>query len=235
MNTSKQILVIQHTPEETPGIVSQMMADRNLSVKTFHPWKDGILPQDLSPFDALLVMGGPMGVYESGRFPYLNREQEIIQTMIEANKPVAGVCLGSQLIASVLGAKVAPSPRMEIGWYRVELSQQALTSPFFKEVPSDFMAFHWHGDQFELPREATPLASSAITPCQAFSFGKKTLALLFHLEVTEDLVKQMTQDFPEDVTKGGESIEEIIAGIKTNLAPLHGIARQVFGTWLDLL
>jgi GMP synthase (glutamine-hydrolysing) len=120
----------------------------------------------------LIVMGGPMGVYEEARFPFLRRERNLIERALADRVPVLGICLGSQLLASALGAPVRKGLRKEIGWHPVYLEDAAGDDPLFRETPVEFDAFHWHGDVFDLPTGAVRLAHSSLTEYQAFRYGE---------------------------------------------------------------
>ena len=149
---------------------------------------------------------------------------------MKLNKPVLGVCLGSQLLASVLGAPVKSSGRQEIGWHVVTTEPD----PLWAGVPGSFQALHWHGDIFDLPRGATRLASSAMTEQQAFRLGK-SLGLLFHLEVTESAIEGMAQEFPGDLAKVGLTHTQLVDQSREHLPALRGIGAKVFGRWVDWL
>lgn len=129
----------------------------------------------------MVILGGPMSAYDP--LPWLEEEKRFIDGAIREGKKVLGICLGAQLIADVLGAKVYPGPEKEIGWFPVTLSEAAQESRLFAEVPHEIIPLHWHGDTFDLPKGASRLASSELTPNQAFSLGTTVLALQFHLEM----------------------------------------------------
>src|SRR5262249_22554762 len=128
------------------------------------------VPQTLD--DAgLIVMGGPMGVYEADRYPFLRQEMALIERAVGDGKPVLGVCLGSQLLAAALGADVYKGPQKEIGWYPITLSEAGARDRLLAGVPRTFIGYSWHGDVFAVPPGATGLASSELTACQAFRFA----------------------------------------------------------------
>ncbi len=143
-------------------------------------------------FDMLIVMGGPMSVYEEDKYPWLIEEKRVISEAIDAGKIVLGICLGSQFVAAALGANVYPGKQTEIGWHPLQLTQEGKASVLSSLEHQT--VFHWHGDTFDIPSGAELLASSAATPHQAFKY-KNTLALQFHLEVTEESLTGMCQTF----------------------------------------
>jgi GMP synthase-like glutamine amidotransferase len=140
-----------------------------------------------------------MNIYEHDRYPWLIREKFLIRDACVKNKQVLGICLGSQLVADVLGGAVSENEEPEIGWFDVSLTEQARTSELFAAFPSTFAAFHWHGDTFRLPPGATPLMSSVACARQGFSWGEgRVLGLQFHLEVElDDARRWLAIDAPE--------------------------------------
>jgi GMP synthase (glutamine-hydrolysing) len=155
----------------------------------------------------------------------------LIEDALRRDLPILGVCLGSQLLATALGAAVKPGPQQEIGWLPVTLRDD----PLWGDAPRQFTAFHWHGDVFTLPAGATLLASSALTPVQAFRHGKKAMGLLFHLEVTAPQVAEMVSLFADELHPAGVDARAIRAGTKKHLAPLQAIGAGVFGRWAKLI
>ncbi|MGQ9920895.1 MAG: type 1 glutamine amidotransferase [Desulfobacca sp.] len=144
-----------------------------------------------SDFDWLVVMGGPMNIYEEDRYPWLAQEKACISEAIAHGRLVLGICLGAQLIADVLGGPVTQNAYKEIGWFPVTLTTAASTSPIFHDFPSEFMAFHWHGDTFAVPPGAQAMATSVACAQQAFTYTNKVVALQFHLESTPTSVRKL--------------------------------------------
>ena len=178
------VWVIQHIHCETPGIIAEALDREGISIQSVRVFAGEQIPKEMGAAAGLIVMGGPVGVYEQDRYPFLRDEIYLIEQALTEKKAILGVCLGSQLLAAVLGAKVAKGKQKEIGWYPVTLSRAAMADPLWKGIESPFTAYHWHGDVFELPRGAEALASSALTPCQAFCYGDHAYGFLFHMEVT---------------------------------------------------
>ncbi|MBI3650541.1 MAG: type 1 glutamine amidotransferase [Acidobacteria bacterium] len=170
-------------------------------------------PPDVQSIDALIVLGGPMNIYEEENFPWLLDEKRCIREFIKTAKPVLGICLGAQLIADALGAKVYRNRHKEIGWLPIDLTEAALKLPLFQGVPERFTPFHWHGDTFDLPTDATPLATSAACKNQAFLYGEQVLALQFHLECNNAALAKMIAHESADMTVGEyvQSADEILA------------------------
>jgi GMP synthase-like glutamine amidotransferase len=167
-----------HVPFEGLGSISEWISSNNHSLTSTNWWESSYHNE---PFDVLIIMGGPMGVYDETKLHWLNEEKSLIKQTIQEGKKVLGICLGSQLIAEVLGAKVYPNHQKEIGWFPI-----SGTSEF-----DGLTVFHWHGDTFDLPNGAELVASSPACKHQAFRFGVKVLGLQFHLEVRVEDVKRM--------------------------------------------
>jgi GMP synthase (glutamine-hydrolysing) len=231
----KPVIVVQHIQCETPGTIAEVLDARGIprhAIRVFHG--DPVPPQ-VDEAAGLVIMGGPMGVYEQARYPFLRDEIRLLESALRAEVPVLGVCLGSQLLASALGAKVAPGTRKEIGWHPVWLSQSAGDDPLWKGAQPRFTAFHWHGDVFDLPRGAVSLASSELTACQAFRHGDNAYGLLFHMEVTDQLVSGMVKDCSDELTAAGISGMEILTKRSEHLPQLRSLGQSVFGRWTDLV
>jgi len=227
------ILVIQQAEVETPGIICRLASKRNVHLEYVRTFAGQSVPGRLGDHAGLLIMGGPMGVYEQDDYPFLGDELLLIAAAVGAAAPVLGICLGSQLLAAALGADVKPGKQKEIGWYPVTLSSEARTDRLFQDLPPHFICFHWHGDVFSLPRGATPLASSALTPCQAFRYAKNAYGLLFHLEVEEDQILKMVNTFGDELRREGIARCRILEDGLLNLSAMHPLAEAVLGRWLD--
>jgi GMP synthase (glutamine-hydrolysing) len=182
----------------------------------------------------LIVMGGPMSVYDSGRLPHLIYEMRLIAAALAADRPVLGICLGSQLLAHVLGSKVYAAPSKEIGWHRVRLTESGRRDPLWSGAPDEFQGFHWHGDVFDLPHGCECLASSALTACQAFRSGVSAYGILFHPEVTESLIGGMAASFPDELAEVGVTPEQLCHGAKEHLPGLSSFGERFFGGWARL-
>lgn len=155
-------------------------------------------------FDLLVVMGGPMSVHDEREYPWLKREKRLIDEALRAAKGVLGVCLGAQLLADVLGARVYRSGEKEIGWHPVRAvrNRPDAASPWAATLPDSFLAFHWHGETFDLPSGAVHLAETDVCPHQAFAIGSQVLALQFHLEVTPESVGELATHCAGDLDGG---------------------------------
>ncbi len=196
-----QIHYLQHVPLEDPGTILKLARSRGHRVSSTRFHEGQGLPA-LDDFHWLIVMGGPMNVYQEGEYPWLLSEKRFIERAIRARKVLLGVCLGAQLIADVLGARVRKNAFEEIGWFPVWKTQEADGSSLFREFPSEMEAFHWHGDTFDLPRGAIHVARSAGCEQQGFVYEERVVGLQFHLEMTEEMARQMVEEGKEEMAMG---------------------------------
>jgi GMP synthase-like glutamine amidotransferase len=171
---------LMHVPFEGLGGMEGWFVASGYTLTRTRLFAHEALP-DVSTFDGLVVMGGPMRVDDERHYAWLVEEKKFIEKAIARDIPIIGVCLGAQLIAKVLGAKVERNIQSEIGWFPVTLTPSGAASPHLQGFPQAFMAFHWHGDTFEIPHEAEQLARSEACNNQAFAY-KNVIALQFHLE-----------------------------------------------------
>ena len=233
--------MLQHIACETLGTIEQVLHNCGLTPHYVRLFDGEPVPERLGrDVCGLIVMGGPMGVYEQARYPHLRDEMHLIERALKEERPIFGTCLGSQLLASVLGSDVRQGERKEIGWHLVTLSEEAAEDTIWSPLAAGadarspaFTAFHWHGDVFALPAGAVPLASSDITPCQAFVHGN-AYGTLFHMEVTEKIVRDLVATFASELTQEGLDGPEIVAAAATHLAQLQSRGRTVFEGWTGL-
>jgi GMP synthase (glutamine-hydrolysing) len=176
------VLALRHVPFEDLGYFESVLADRGLGVRYVDAVTDDLAVIDAVRPDLVVVLGGPIGAYEDAAYPFLGDELRLIEHRLRANRPTLGICLGAQLIARALGARVHPGSVKEIGWAPLTLTEAGKRSPLRFIAQGGGIVLHWHGDTFELPDGAVHLASSALYENQAFSWGQSALALQFHAE-----------------------------------------------------
>ncbi len=227
------VLILQHVRPEPPGTIAKALDAQGHSFRTLQVFRGDRVPDSFTA-DRLVVMGGPMGVADLDDRPHLARECALIEQALQTERPVLGVCLGSQLLAHVLGADVRPGPTKEIGWGPVELTDAAADDPLFREVADPFQAFHWHGDVFTIPRGGVRLARTVQTEHQAFRYGRTAYGLLFHLEVTPKTVAWMTTAFQDELAEEGLDDAKIRRAAATHESALGATAQHVFGRWACL-
>ncbi len=189
-----QIHTILHAPYEDIGNIKSWAQKNECQISKTHIFNGEKFPEDLSEIDFLLIMGGPMCVYDDNEFPWLIHEKKFIEKAINSPiKKILGICLGAQLLANVLGAEVRKNRVKEIGWFPVNLTMDGKEHPAFKDVPGAFNALHWHGDTFDIPLGAKHIAFSAFCENQAFSY-ENIIGLQFHPEVNRDLLAGFLKD-----------------------------------------
>jgi GMP synthase (glutamine-hydrolysing) len=204
---------LQHDAAEGPGSFAQWAHAKGHTIYGTRLCDDEPLPQ-LHGLDWLVILGGPMNVYQSAEHPWLAREKKFIESAIAADKKLVGVCLGAQLIADVLGASVRRNEYSEIGWYPVQLTKAGHQSQLFNFLPGEFNVLHWHGDTFELPQGATHIARSEACAHQAFTYGDNVVGLQFHLEYSRAGVQALLQSCADELSEGPyiQTVEEMLCG-----------------------
>jgi GMP synthase (glutamine-hydrolysing) len=231
---SGTVLVVQHVACETLGTIEHALRAQRLAHRYVRVHAGDHIPLEGNDSCGLIVMGGPMSVYESERLPHLVQEMRLIESALADHLPVLGVCLGSQLLAQVLGSEVSAGPRKEIGWHRVRLTEPGQRDPLWAGAPAEFQGFHWHGDVFDVPPGCEALASSDQTACQAFRSGTSAYGVLFHMEVTESLIGSMAAGFRDELAHAGGNIEQLRLGAQEHLASLSSISERFFAGWARL-
>lgn len=223
---------LQHVPFEDVGSLLTDIQAKGHSLSTTH-WYKGDQAPDLETFDALIVMGGPMGIYDEDQHPWLAAEKELIHKAIAANKKVLGICLGAQLIACVLGAQVTRNAHREIGWFPLQIDESAKEHPVAKILSTCENVFHWHGDTFAIPAQAQLLASSQACAHQAYVIDNQVYGFQFHLETTETSASALIHHCAEDLD-GSTYVQNAndIMKDKKNFADINTAMSAVFDHWI---
>lgn len=201
MGAALNVHCLQHVPFEGPANIAKWIHARRHRLTTTRLDRGEALP-GLDRVDWIVVMGGPMNVYEYRHHPWLRDEKRYLEAALAANKTLLGVCLGAQLLADVLGGKVYQNPEKEIGWWPVAFRPSGLVDCLFPGAPRELTVFHWHGDTFDLPTGATWLASSPGCEHQAFALGERVIGLQFHLESTPASVAALIRHCGHEISEG---------------------------------
>lgn len=224
-------LAIRHIAFEDLGFFEPVLRRAGYKVQVVEARGQELASIDPVQPDLLMVLGGPMGVHEADRLPFLAREINFIGRRIAADRPTLGICLGAQLIAGAMGARVYPGAGKEIGFAPIELTPAGLQSPL-GVVASGQPVLHWHGDTFDLPRGATLLASTEAYANQAFSVGPNILGLQFHLEAGAGIDRWLV-GHAEELRQAGTDTQALAHDAEAQAEKLAAVFAQVLTMWLD--
>lgn len=231
-----RVLVLQHIACEHPGVFSEVMRERGVEPVAVELDRGEPLPA-WREFDAVLAMGGPMGAGDEADLPWLADEKRLVHEAVGAGRAFLGVCLGAQLLASALGARVYAAERPEVGLLEVELTAEGREDPLFAGLDERLVSLQWHGDTFDLPDGAARLARSAQVPNQAFRAGGRAYGVQFHLEVTGEMAREWARvpAYRASLTEtlGAEDGAAFIADVERRADELHPVARRLFANWLN--
>ncbi len=224
-------IAIRHVAFEDLGLLAPLLAERGFSLRYLEAGIDDINSTTLTAPDLVVILGGPIGVYEEDLYPFLNGELAAIRARMDAAKPTLGICLGAQLMAKALGARVAPGPQKEIGWAPLALTEASRVSLLgaFETTP----VLHWHGDNFELPANAIRLASTSACPNQAFAYGMNLLGLQFHIEVDPARIEQWLIGHTVELAKAGIDPRELRRQAATLGRATAEKGKAALAAWLD--
>ncbi|WP_232436904.1 type 1 glutamine amidotransferase [Paenibacillus senegalimassiliensis] len=201
-----RIHYLQHVPFESPARIADWATEHEHEL-TGTLLYEGVDVPLTSEFDMLVVLGGPMGIYDEEQYPWLAPEKVLIREAIAQRKLILGICLGAQLLAEALGGRVYQNPYKEIGWYPVSMKEESGDSVFFKKFPRELLPFHWHGDTFELPPTAATVASSIGCANQAFEYQGHVVGLQFHLECGDDSIDKLLEHCGDELEPGGPYVQ----------------------------
>ena len=225
-----RLVAFRHVPFEGLGLIQPALEARGIAVEYADLFQSGTALPDVASAAGLIFLGGPMSANDD--LPYLRQELQVIRQAAERSQPVLGVCLGSQLIAKALGAKVFQNSTKEIGWFDIRLTDAGRQDPILAALDTGETVFHWHGETFDLPEGAAWLAYSQACRHQAFRVGSNVYGLQFHLEVTPEMIADWCT---QDANCG--DVRELHTPVDPDLHAerLAGLSRLVFGRWGDLL
>ena len=193
MKSSLRVNCFMHVPFEGPGLIRNWTDQKGHHLKYTRFYENETLPEQDS-VDFLVIMGGPMNVLDYHIHPWMQDEIDWVVSFIKAGKPVLGICLGAQIIATALGSEVFPGKEKEIGWYNIRFLPSMGDYKICKTLPSARKVFHWHGDTFHIPEGAVRIAESTLFPNQGFIYGGHAIALQFHLELTQANVEALVEN-----------------------------------------
>jgi GMP synthase (glutamine-hydrolysing) len=233
-----EVLVLQHIACEPPGVYEEVLHERGATIHRVELDEGDPLP-DWRAFDAIVAMGGPMGALDDDEHSWLVDEKRLIAEAVHSGLPFWGVCLGVQLLAASLGARVYPGPAPEVGLLPVTLTDEALADPVFARMPRELLSLQWHGDTFDLPDGAARLAGSPAYPNQAFRFGTAAYGVQFHLEVSPGLAREWADvpAYAESLERvlGPGALDRLLAELEANADGVLSDGRRLFERWLGVV
>lgn len=230
----RKAVALRHVAFEDLGSLAPLLARRDFAVVYAEAPTAKFAELEAMDADLMVVLGGPIGVYDKADYPFLEHEVGLIRRRLEAGRPTLGICLGCQLMAHAMGAKVYPSGTKEIGWKPLKLTAAGRKSCLASLGEGEISVLHWHGDTFDLPAGAVHLAETDVCKHQAFRLGHHGLALQFHLEATADgLEAWYVGHTCEIAAAAGVTVNDLRAGANRCAAALAPRAKAVFNAWLD--
>jgi GMP synthase (glutamine-hydrolysing) len=229
----KTAAVIRHVAFEDLGILAPVLAARGMDARYFEAGIDDLGAIASAQSDLLIVLGGPIGVYDEPLYPFLGGEIALIERRLRARSPTLGICLGAQLIAKAAGARVYPGKQKEIGFSPLTLTPDGEASCLGALHAAAYNVLHWHGDTFDLPAGAKRLASTPITQNQAFSLGPNVLALQFHMEAEPRGLERWLIGHTGEIAQSGLDVRSLRAEIARQGEAVVQAGAQAFNRWLD--
>lgn len=227
-------LILCHKSQLDSGIFKDILEERGFEIDLRLGYHDEVGGIDPAEHDLTLFMGGPMGVYQSDMFPYLNNEINYIEKRLAKEKPYLGVCLGAQLMAKALGSNVFRGlPGKEIGWHSIEVNEVGMKTPLRHLDVSKTKMMQWHGDTYDKPKDAILLASSEMYKNQAVSYGKNALALQCHPEINKGNIEMWLATGFHELPAAGLNVSALRAQTLENVEKLNKQSRLFFNEWLD--
>ncbi len=230
------ILIAKHIDIEGPGTFGDFLKERKLPFTIVELGSSEKLPRDLKEIQAVVVLGGPMNVYEEDKYPFLKEENRFIQNVVQEEIPYLGICLGSQLLAKACGAPVVKSPVKEVGWYKIRLTPDGKKDLFLKGFDPKIDIYHWHEDMFQIPSNGVLLATSDGCPHQTFRVGKNAYGIQFHIEVTDKSIKEWSDEYcQKDLPGRQEQRAAMLEGYAKNKEAFRKQAFQIYNNFLELI
>ena len=227
----KSCLALRHVGFENIGILDPILRQRGCSIRYVEVGIEDLDPGEVQDADLLVVLGGPIGVYEEDAYPFVVGETAAIAARISRLSPTLGICLGAQFMAKALGAVVAPGPAKEIGWAPVELTAAGRAGPL-RHI-ADVPVLHWHGDNLDLPPDCDNLAFTAVCPNQAFSKGKNLLGIQFHIEADPKGIEAWLIGHAVELAKAGKDPRIIRRDTQFYGKHLEDAATRTLVEWVD--
>ncbi len=230
------ILIVKHIDIEGPGTLGDFLKAKEEPFRIVELGAGEPMPANPRIFKGVVVLGGPMSVYEEDRYPFLKPENDFIQKVLKAEIPYLGICLGAQLLAKAAGAKVVKSPVKEIGWYQIQLTSEGKKDLLFKGFRESDPIYHWHGDMFHIPSNGQLLAGAQGCPHQAFKVGSNAYGLQFHIEVTDKSIKEWCDEYCEtDLPERLDHAKSMVEDYWKYKQVFDHQAKQIYHNFLNII
>ena len=234
----RRVIIFKHVAHEVLGTLNPLLREQGFRIRYVNFEREPEAQPSLDKYQGLVVFGGWMGVYEADRYPHIKVECQLIEQALKRDIPILGICLGSQILAHVLGAHVRKHEEKEVGWHDVELTEEGRRDPLLSHFRAKERVFQMHGDTFDIPQGAVHLARSSICTGQAFRYGAKAYGLQFHLEVDQAMIDRflrVPENREEVESFGGKSaIERMEEETHKHLARSEELSRQTFLEFVKL-
>jgi GMP synthase (glutamine-hydrolysing) len=235
MFSRRSAVALRHVAFEDLGMLAPIMEREGWNVSFCEAAVDDLSHRSIRNADLVIVLGGPIGVYETDDYPFLTPELAMLEYRLSRDLPTLGICLGSQLMAKALGSRVFKGPAQEIGWGTIDLTDEGRSSCLKALHGVDAVVLHWHGDTFDLPQDATRLASNQNYDNQAFAYGRNALALQFHLEADPRQLEEWYVGHTVELAAAKVSIADLREAAQQHRDGLAQRADHVFSAWLHQL
>jgi GMP synthase (glutamine-hydrolysing) len=231
----KKLLVLQHVAHEILGTLNPLLKRAGFRLRYVNFARHPDAEPNLTGYDGLVILGGPMSANDSNRLPHLTTEMKLIEQALKLDLPVLGICLGAQLIAKTLGAAVYPNEQKEIGWHDVSPTDEARKDPLLSAFKSTERIFQWHGETFDIPKSTHHLAFSSLCASQAFRYERNVYGFQFHLEVDAPMIHRWLR-VPEnqrEIAAMGGCAEDIRSETPSHIGRLMELSERIFGEFIE--
>ena len=229
------IYIIKHIDIEGPGTLGDFLRKKNIKFKIIDLGAGEKLPKFAKDVDGVIILGGPMNVYEENKYPFLKEEDRFIKEVIAKEIPFMGICLGSQLLSKAAGASVVKSPVKEVGFFDVELTKEGQRDPLFAGLEDKINIYHWHEDMFNIPDDGKLLATANGCPHQAFKVGQCAYGLQFHVEVTDVSINEWATEYIKDHVELKIKMEKMMADYQKKKGAFNKTAEQLYSNFLNII